>query len=203
MTQSADIAALAAAVKAHLVANNDHLHALVNNAGMMKDEWTPEVFAEHMAANTRGPVELSQALLSALHAGHGRVVTVSSGYGSLKFLPAEYVDRVGQAETIDELLQLPFLEIKDGAPKFLAYKVSKAAVNRAVRLMAADAAWGGVPISAVCPGWVRTDMGGPNATRSLSEGVASIRAMLDLPDPMPSGTFTRDGKPLDWFKGSD
>lgn len=53
-------------------------------------------------------------------------------------------------------------------------------------------------VNSVCPGWVATDMGGPNAPRTVKEGAKSVvwAAMLD--DDGPTGGFFRDGKPLPW-----
>jgi NAD(P)-dependent dehydrogenase (short-subunit alcohol dehydrogenase family) len=54
-----------------------------------------------------------------------------------------------------------------------------------------------VLVNAVCPGWVATDMGGPGG-RDVADGAASVMHAVDLPDNGPTGTFTRDGRPVPW-----
>ena len=56
----------------------------------------------------------------------------------------------------------------------------------------------GVLVNAVCPGWVRTDMGGSAAPRSVAEGAASVLWAALLPDDGPTGGFFRDGRPVPW-----
>lgn len=53
-------------------------------------------------------------------------------------------------------------------------------------------------VNSVCPGWVATDMGGPNAPRTVEEGAASVVWAATLPDDGPTGGFFRDGGPLPW-----
>jgi NAD(P)-dependent dehydrogenase (short-subunit alcohol dehydrogenase family) len=53
-------------------------------------------------------------------------------------------------------------------------------------------------VNSVCPGWVATEMGGPNAPRSVEEGAASVMWATTLPDDGPTGGFFRDGEPLLW-----
>jgi NAD(P)-dependent dehydrogenase (short-subunit alcohol dehydrogenase family) len=65
-------------------------------------------------------------------------------------------------------------------------------------LLAAKEAGAGVKVNAVCPGWVRTAMGGASASRTIEQGVAGIIWAATLPEGGPSGGFFRDGKPLAW-----
>ena len=79
-----------------------------------------------------------------------------------------------------------------------AYGVSKAALNALTIKLARATARDGILVNAVCPGWVRTDMGGPGAPRSVEQGAASIMWAVQLPDDGPTGGFFRDGKRVAW-----
>jgi NAD(P)-dependent dehydrogenase (short-subunit alcohol dehydrogenase family) len=79
-----------------------------------------------------------------------------------------------------------------------AYNVSKAALNAITRVLAADLERAGILVNSVCPGWVRTDMGGPGARRSVEEGVASVLWAARLGPDGPTGGFFRDGRPVAW-----
>jgi NAD(P)-dependent dehydrogenase (short-subunit alcohol dehydrogenase family) len=97
-----------------------------------------------------------------------RIVNVSSGAGSLTTMDAS----------------MP------------AYNVSKAALNAITRVLAADLP--GLLVNSVCPGWVRTDMGGAGASRSVEEGAASVLWAARLGPDGPTGGFFRDGSPVEW-----
>ena len=97
-----------------------------------------------------------------------RIVNVSSGAGSLTTM--------------------------DGSMP--AYNVSKAALNAITRVLAADLP--GILVNSVCPGWVRTDMGGAGASRSVEEGAASVLWAARLGPDGPTGGFFRDGNPVPW-----
>jgi NAD(P)-dependent dehydrogenase (short-subunit alcohol dehydrogenase family) len=102
--------------------------------------------------------------------GYGRVVNLSSGAGQLS----------------------------DMGSGFPAYRMSKAALNAATRITAAELGPGDVKINAMCPGWVRTDMGGPNATRTVEQGAETAVWLATLPADGPSGGFFRDMKSIPW-----
>ncbi|MEZ4222845.1 MAG: SDR family NAD(P)-dependent oxidoreductase [Polyangiaceae bacterium] len=112
---------------------------------------------------------LREALPMMNRAGFGRVVNVSSGMGGLAEMDGGYA----------------------------AYRISKAALNAVTRVFHAEAV-GNVKVNSVCPGWVRTDMGGAAATRSVEEGAASVMWAATLGDDGPSGGFFRDGEPTPW-----
>lgn len=158
------------------------LDVLVNNAGVFLDPMPPEdpsassVFRADIAtvrysmeANAYGPLRLCQALIPLMR-GRGRVVNVSSGMGQLS-------------------------EMNGCCP---GYRFSKAAINVLTRILADELRDTSIKVNSVCPGWVRTDMGGPNADRSVEEGADTIVWLATLPDDGPSGGFFRDRKPIPW-----
>lgn len=155
----------------------DRVDVLVNNAGAIFDTEgegilaaRPEMILRSIDNNAIGALRLSQALLPLMNArGHGRVVNVSSGMGALT-------------------------DMGTGWP---GYRISKTALNAVTRLLH-GAARADVKVNAVCPGWVRTDMGGASATRSVAEGAAGIVLAATLPEDGPSGAFLRDGAVIPW-----
>jgi NAD(P)-dependent dehydrogenase (short-subunit alcohol dehydrogenase family) len=86
-------------------------------------------------------------------------------------------------------------DMQDGSA---AYRASKTALNALTRMAAAAAGNRNVLVNSMCPGWVRTDMGGPNATRGVEKGAATAVWLATLPDGGPSGGFFRDRKPIPW-----
>jgi NAD(P)-dependent dehydrogenase (short-subunit alcohol dehydrogenase family) len=88
--------------------------------------------------------------------------------------------------------------LSDMGGRALGYKASKTALNALSRILAAEVKADNIKVNAICPGWVRTDMGGPNAGRTLEKGAAGIVWAATLPDNGPTGGFFRDGKALDW-----
>jgi NAD(P)-dependent dehydrogenase (short-subunit alcohol dehydrogenase family) len=154
----------------------DRVDVLVNNAAILYDTWNRaatvelDVVREAMETNLYGAWAMSQALLPQLRSsGHGRIVNVSSGAGSLATMGG-------------------------GTP---AYQVSKAALNAFTRTLAGELRGDGILVNAVCPGWVATDMGGPGG-RPLADGAASVVWAVLLPDDGPTGGFFRDGRPVAW-----
>jgi NAD(P)-dependent dehydrogenase (short-subunit alcohol dehydrogenase family) len=153
------------------------LDALVNNAAILYDSWQRPANAdlntvrEAFETNTLGAWRMCQAFIPLLRKSeHGRIVNVSSESGSLTVMGAE-------------------------TP---AYSVSKAALNALTRMLADELRSSGILVNSVCPGWVATEMGGPQAPRSIEEGAASVVWAVTLPDTGPTGGFFRDGEPLSW-----
>jgi NAD(P)-dependent dehydrogenase (short-subunit alcohol dehydrogenase family) len=153
-----------------------HLDVLVNNAGILleKDESvleiTPAIFETTLRTNTLGPLLVAQAFKSLLQKSRApRIVNVSSGSGQLS----------------------------DGADGWApAYSISKTGLNGVTVQLAA--ALPDFAINSVCPGWVRTDMGGSNATRSVEQGAAGIVWLAtDAPQNL-TGKFVRDRKVIPW-----
>jgi NAD(P)-dependent dehydrogenase (short-subunit alcohol dehydrogenase family) len=153
------------------------LDVLINNAGILPDADSsvltiaPETVQAVFTTNTLGPMMVTQAMLPLLQeSADARVINISSGLGQLSGMTGGYP----------------------------AYRVSKAALNALTRIMAAELQNTRVTVNAVCPGWVRTDMGGPNAERSPEESAMSIVAWVLADASRPTGMFLRDGKVLDW-----
>lgn len=153
------------------------LDALVNNAAILYDDWQRPTNAdlntvrEAFETNTLGAWRMCQSFIPLLRKSrHGRIVNVSSESGSLAVMGAE-------------------------TP---AYSVSKAALNALTRMLADELRPSGILVNSVCPGWVATEMGGPQAPRSIEEGAESVVWAVTLPDTGPTGGFFRDGYPLAW-----
>jgi NAD(P)-dependent dehydrogenase (short-subunit alcohol dehydrogenase family) len=147
---------------------------LVNNAAVLSRggalELAEEDWLEAIQVNLLGALRCCRAFLPGMAAaGWGRVVNVSSGYGS-------------------------FARGLDGPA---AYSVTKAAMNALTVSLARDLP-PGVKINAASPGWVRTRMGGDEAPRSVEEGARGIVELALLPDDGPSGGFFRDMEPVAW-----
>ena len=147
---------------------------LVNNAAVYPTRGVLDLddatLEETFAVNLLGPWRTCRAFVPGMVArGHGRVVNVSSGDGS----------------------------VADGIPGPGAYAVSKAALNALTRKLAATVR-GDVKVNAACPGWVRTEMGGGAAPRSPARGADTIAWLATLPVDGPTGGFFRDRAPIPW-----
>jgi NAD(P)-dependent dehydrogenase (short-subunit alcohol dehydrogenase family) len=124
--------------------------------------------------------------------------------GELSSLPAGWRREVERASSDADLLDIAdrFVatseELREDGAATLAYRMSKALLNRLARRLAADLGPRGILVNAVCPGWARTDMGGPGATRSIDEGARSILWATELAAGGPTGGFFRDGKAIGW-----
>ena len=79
-----------------------------------------------------------------------------------------------------------------------AYRISKTALNALTRVLAADLMGSNILVNAVCPGWVKTEMGGPHAERPVEEAVDTILWLATLPNGGPTGGFFRDRQRLPW-----
>jgi NAD(P)-dependent dehydrogenase (short-subunit alcohol dehydrogenase family) len=179
------------------------IDALVHNAGVYLERFGAAAARESMEVNALAPVRLTDGLAPLLARG-ARVVMVSSGMGELAGLPPdlrrlveEATDRAGLARLADAL-EAAARRGEHAGSHTLAYRASKAALNAATRFLAAELAPRGVRVNAVCPGWVRTGMGGPGAPRSIEEGAAGIVWAATLPPDGPTGGFFRDGHAIPW-----
>ncbi|HEV7554009.1 MAG TPA: SDR family oxidoreductase, partial [Kofleriaceae bacterium] len=134
----------------------------------------------------------------------GAIVMVSSGMGELSVLRQPARGRVENAATMGEIETLGREFIRGvahsrhesaGWPSS-AYSVSKALLNAATRVLARELDARHIRVNAVCPGWVRTDLGGPNAPRDVRTGASSIVATML--EPRATAGFFRDGARIAW-----
>ena len=173
------------ALAKRLRARNQRLDALVNNAGVYEGS------ARHIwDVNVLGPLRLTTAL-EPLLARNARVVMVTSGLGKLSAQPASLVKRLSNPD-----LSLAELErLANEAPG--GYGASKAALSAMARLFADQLKPREILVNAISPGWVRTDMGGRSAPRSLEQGAASVLWGVRLPHGGPTGGVFEDGKAIE------
>ena len=153
------------------------LDVLINNAAVYLDEGVSvfevsiETIRQTMEVNFYGALALCRAFIPLMRRNdYGRVVNVSSGAGQLE-------------------------DMEGGTA---AYKISKAALNALTRIVASEVSGSNIKVNSVCPGWVRTRMGGPAAPRTIPEGAGGIVWAATLPDEGPTGGFFRDRKPIPW-----
>jgi NAD(P)-dependent dehydrogenase (short-subunit alcohol dehydrogenase family) len=153
------------------------LDILINNAGIANDSGQRGVDAdlasvrEALEANLFGAWRLCEAFVPLMQRnGYGRIVNISSGMGALN-------------------------DMGGGSP---AYRVSKTALNALTRILASELRGSGILVNSVSPGWVRTDMGGSDASRSVEEGADTPIWAATLPDNGPTGGFFRDRRPVSW-----
>jgi NAD(P)-dependent dehydrogenase (short-subunit alcohol dehydrogenase family) len=123
-----------------------------------------------LETNTLAPLRLAQVVAPMMMRRHaGRIVNISSGMGSLTDMLGDHA----------------------------AYRISKAALNAVTRVLAAELA-GEVTVNSMCPGWVKTDMGGAGADREVEQGAdTAVWLALDAP-PTLTGKFLRDRKVIAW-----
>jgi NAD(P)-dependent dehydrogenase (short-subunit alcohol dehydrogenase family) len=172
----------AQALTRYLREQHGGVDVLVNNAGILPEaargagakssdplKVSPVTVMEVFNTNTLGAIRLIQALVPLMPEG-ARIVNVSSGMGALNDMNGGY----------------------------LGYRISKAALNVVTRVFAHDLAERGIIVNSVCPGWVRTDMGGSGASRSVEKGVETIVWLATAPEATDTGHFWRDRKFIPW-----
>ncbi len=181
------------------------LDVLVNNAAVALNGFDEGVVRRTLAANFFGTMNLTDALLPKLAAG-AIIVNVSSGMGELNAYSRELqarfsdpkLDRARLVALVDEFAAAVGTGThSDRGWPASAYRVSKAALNAYTRILAHELEPRGIRVNAVCPGWVRTRMGGSSASREVGKGAASIVWAATLEAPT-SGGFYRDGRALGW-----
>jgi NAD(P)-dependent dehydrogenase (short-subunit alcohol dehydrogenase family) len=177
---------------------------LVNNAGISMQGFDTEVVRETLAVNFFGALHVTEALLPLIADG-GAIVMVSSGMGELHaYAPAIRARFADPSLSRDQLVALVeefavAVAAGDHAAKgwpSSAYRVSKAAIVALAKVLARDLAARRIRVNAVCPGWVRTRMGGSSAPRKLEQGARSVVATAF--DASANGGFFRDGKAINW-----
>ena len=157
------------------------IDALVNNAGVYGRTGT----AQTLATNFFGPLRVIDAMLPLLHDG-ATITNVTSGLGALSNIDDALRRFLADPALTREQL-VARMQAYDGDD---AYGVSKAAINALTRILAAELPRQ-IRINATDPGWVRTDMGGRGAPRSVEQGAASVLAGVTA---TTSGAVMRDGK---------
>jgi NAD(P)-dependent dehydrogenase (short-subunit alcohol dehydrogenase family) len=155
----------------------DRLDVLINNAGVYPDEGLTvltqprERIAQTFQTNTFGPLEVIQAFLPFLRkSASARVINVSSGYGQLEGL----------------------------LPDVPSYSLSKLALNGLTIMLAQALKTHSIAVNSICPGWVRTEMGGPNATLSVEEGADTAVWLADQASHELTGKFFRNRQEIPW-----
>lgn len=169
-------ASIAAAAR-QFAAISASLDVLINNAGIYPDEGQSilsiprQQIVDTLQTNAVGPLEVTQAFLPYLRASVApRVINVSSGYGQLEGLSAN----------------VP------------SYCLSKLALNGVTIMLAAALRADNVAVNSMCPGWVRTDMGGPTAPRSVAEGAdTAVWLAAEAPHEL-TGKFFRSREEIPW-----
>ena len=157
------------------------LDVLINNAGIMEEKnqqlsgrqisvmETPlSVIEQSFKVNILGTLELTRTLIPLIsRSNRGRILNVSSKMGCLT-------------------------EMNGGYP---AYRTSKASLNALTRIFADESAQTNICVNSVCPGWTKTDMGGPGAHREVSDSSSKV---LDILEKNETGKFYFNGKLSDW-----
>jgi len=144
------------------------IDVLINNAGILPDsesidDLDIDTYSQVLNVNTIGPVRVTQALMPNLRAGGmKKILNTTSGLGSIA---------------------------SNRGGGYFGYRESKAALNMFTVTLARELAADGFTCIVMNPGWVRTDMGGPNATTSVQDSASGIRNVLGKVTPKDTGTF--------------
>jgi NAD(P)-dependent dehydrogenase (short-subunit alcohol dehydrogenase family) len=165
------------ALRESVVQKFHRLDVLVNNAGIYLDRdrsvmsLDRDTLLDTLETNTFGALRMCQVFIPLMKKNHyGRVVNVSSGMG-------QHVNMRNMSA---------------------AYRLSKDALNALTQMLADSIQTEGVLVNACDPGWVRTDMGGRSAPRSVEQGADTIVWLATLPDHSPTGKLFADRKETDW-----
>jgi len=154
---------------------------LVNNAGVFLDNHASkqqnvmdvelDILRKTMEVNLYGPLRLSQVLIPLMKKNkYGRIVNMSSGLGQISGMSEE----------------------------FTAYRLSKVGLNALTRILAAQTKDQNILVNTMCPGWIKTRMGGLDAPGSVEEGADTAVWLAMLPDGAVSGQYFRNRTPIEW-----
>ena len=156
------------------------IDVLINNAGIYGDsprrsfgQLDYAAWTQTLTINTQAPVKMAEAFLPHLQRGDKKMlVSISSQMGSIA---------------------------DNGSGGSIVYRTSKAALNAAMKSIAIDLAEQGLGVLVLHPGWVKTDMGGPNALIDAQKSVAGMRQVIARFTLDQSGGFLKyDGSSLPW-----
>lgn len=172
-----DVADAAEIGRARRKLEAEPIDVLINNAaigGPERQTATDMDFdglTETLNVNTIAPLRVATAFLPNVKAAKGKIITLSSQMG----------------------------QVQSASSDSLAYRVSKAAVNKLMRGLAAELKPQGIPVLIVHPGWVKTDMGGEGAPLTSDESAAQLQKLIDKLDIGSTGKFLAwNGKELAW-----
>ena len=153
----------------------NHIDMLINNAGILIKEYqlpaietSEESILRTFNTNTLGVLRVCKSIVPLMSIG-GRIINISSGMGQLE-------------------------EMESGST---AYRLSKTSLNALTKILSNELSPLGIKVNTICPGWVRTDMGGENATLSIEESTTQI-VDFALKGDFPSGQFLRHGEIIPW-----
>ena len=153
----------------------NNVDLLINNAGILIKEYqlpaietSEDSILKTFNTNTLGVLRVCKSIIPLMVNG-GRIINISSGMGQL--------DEMDSGST--------------------AYRISKTALNALTKILSNELLSKGIKVNAICPGWVKTDMGGENATLTIEESTTQIAAFA-LRDNFPNGQFLRHGELIPW-----
>ena len=153
----------------------NNVDLLINNAGILIKEYqlpaietSEDSILKTFNTNTLGVLRVCKSIVPLMVNG-GRIINISSGMGQL--------DEMDSGST--------------------AYRISKTALNALTKILSNELLSKGIKVNTICPGWVKTDMGGENAALTIEESTTQI-ADFALRDNFPNGQFLRDGEIIPW-----
>jgi len=153
-----------------------HVEVLINNAGVLLDKEYQAVNADldlvqsTLASNLYGPWRMAKALIPLMKKHGGRIINMSSQMGQLATMVGGYP----------------------------GYRVSKTALNAVTRMLAAELKDSRIVVNAVCPGWVKTDMGGASAPGTVEQGADTAVWLATLTGELPTGKWFQGRKEIPW-----
>ena len=153
----------------------NNVDLLINNAGILIKEYqlpaietSEDSILKTFNTNTLGVLRVCKSIIPLMVNG-GRIINISSGMGQL--------DEMDSGST--------------------AYRISKTSLNVLTKILSNELTSMGIKVNTICPGWVKTDMGGENATLTIEESTTKIVAFA-LRDNFPNGQFLRHGEIIPW-----